>query len=226
MFRWTSKYHQLSKKDTLEEEKQDLPTPGSQSSMDGVAMGTGGSTHMEVTGCWKLCWVERNHLEGPFCLWLWWTAKTHKCKCRVSRRKVNGGAPWWGIWMICCSWTLFAVWAEHFLHLCMALSQPVRMLLCPRCICVYFAPTWLQLSYIFIFKTPTAVKMKPKYRPKPEGMPGKGLKNKQKVFEGFSDEAALTWWNVGSWYPWWPSDSLGGVSCFQNSDLSLLLQRK
>lgn len=133
--RRSAKCHNIYRKDTLEEEKPDLLKPGSQRSIDGVAMGTGVSTHMEVMGCWKSCRAERNHLEGPFRLSQWWTAlkktTTHKCKCRVSRRKVMethcGEAFGWIVVRGCCLWcvcNLFSDSAWRLLNLCGCSSAP------------------------------------------------------------------------------------------------------
>lgn len=108
--RRSAKCHNIYRKGTSEEEKPDLLKPGFQRTIDGVAMGTGVSTHMEVMGCWKLCRAEWNHLEGSFRLWQWWTAlkktTTHKCKCRISGRKVMeihcGEAFGWIVVYGCC----------------------------------------------------------------------------------------------------------------------------
>lgn len=81
--------------------------------------------------------------------------------------------------MDCCPQLLFAVRLQPFLRLCMTLAQPVWMLLCPPAQLCLFAPTRLQLNYTFgqnILRTPTAVKIKPKHEPEPEGISGKGLK--------------------------------------------------
>lgn len=79
-------------KDRVDKEKQDFPKLGSQSFTDGVAMGTGVSTHMEVKECGKLCPCVLNGrtIESPFCLYQRWRAlKNHKCKCPFSRSKVR-----------------------------------------------------------------------------------------------------------------------------------------
>lgn len=138
--------------------------------------------------------------------------------------------------MNCCSWLLFAVWVQHFLRLCMTLAQPVWMLLCPPAQLCLFAPTQLQLNYTFgqnILRTPTAVKIKPKHEPKPEGISGKGLtpplKKRKKSIETalrktqrcreFFRQNGVNWLNVGNCHTWRPSGSLCRVSCFQSSDL-------
>lgn len=92
--RRSAKCHNVYRKDTSEEEKPDLLKPASQRSIDGVAMGTGVSTHMEVMGCWKSCRAERNHLEGPFCLWLWWTALKKKQQPTNVNVESAGGKLW------------------------------------------------------------------------------------------------------------------------------------
>lgn len=164
--------------------KAGLTEHGSQCSIDGVAMGTGVSTHTEVTGCWNSCRAERNHLEGPFCLWQWWTAlkknpTTHKCKCRVSRRKVRethcGEAFGWIVVRGCClrcQCNVFSVSAWCSLNLCGCSSAP-------RHSYVYLhlrGCNWTTLSAKTSSEHQLLLRWKLKHKPKPEGgMSGKGL---------------------------------------------------
>lgn len=117
------------KKATVEEEKQDFLNPGSWSSVDAVAMGTGVGTCMEVTGCWKL-WqparavtVLNSTLKTPsspvqqadVCVWK--NRLRHYCRLFLGC-------------CLQCERYILSVSAWRFLHPCGCFSAPGH-------ICVY-----------------------------------------------------------------------------------------